>query len=305
VDDLYEAGGVQAFEDVRAVRRALYHARFHLTGRLMPRIDLLIVDEAHKLKNPGSLRTRAMRQVFHRRFRRALFLTATPFQLDVVELRAIFRLFGGARGAPKDLLEQVDSLLASVKEYQALYDEFQRMWSSLDPVAAARFGSAYDRDPSEVAKLDEPGFTVILRQIETLKKIKDELLEPGFRQWMIRSLREEKRVYRRQIRKDIRAAGAGALPFLIYERFIAELFRRHRPTHKAAVEINMVSSYAAAHQGTILADGDGIPAEAEPYRDLLRGILSEIESSARDPERFAPWSGSRSSIGIGEPASRM
>jgi hypothetical protein len=99
---------------------------------------------------------------------------------------------------------------------------------------------------------------------------------------MIRSLREEKRVYRQHVRKDVRAAGAGALPFLIYERFIAELFRRHRQTHKAAVEINRVSSYAAAHQGSILSDGDGFPAEAEVYRDLLRGILGEMESSAHE-----------------------
>jgi hypothetical protein len=106
LDDLFEAEGLKAFEDPKAVRRALYHARFHLTGRLMPEIDLLIVDEAHKLKNPGALQTRAMRQVFRRRFLKALFLTATPFQLDVGELREIFRLFGGARDAPKDLLEQ-------------------------------------------------------------------------------------------------------------------------------------------------------------------------------------------------------
>ena len=99
---------------------------------------------------------------------------------------------------------------------------------------------------------------------------------------MIRSLREQKREYRQHVPNKIRAAGPGALPFLIYERFIAELFRRHRRTHKAAVEINMVSSYAAARQGTILSTEDGIPVEAEVYRDLLRGILGEIESSARE-----------------------
>ena len=73
----------------------------------MRRIDLLIVDEAHKLKNPGSLRTHAMRQVFRGRFRKALFLTATPFQLDVNELREVFSLFADARDAPADLLERV------------------------------------------------------------------------------------------------------------------------------------------------------------------------------------------------------
>ena len=68
-DDLCEADGLRAFKNERAVRQALSHARFYLTGRLMPRIDLLIVDEAHKLQNPGSLRTHTMRQVFHQRAR--------------------------------------------------------------------------------------------------------------------------------------------------------------------------------------------------------------------------------------------
>ncbi|MEY3226969.1 MAG: hypothetical protein RLZZ536_1588, partial [Planctomycetota bacterium] len=111
LDDLYGQGGLSAFENLRAVRSALYRARFILTGRLMPMIDLLIVDEAHKLKNPGSLRTRAMQEVFDRRFRKALFLTATPFQLDVAELKEIFSLFKRARGAPTNLADQVEELL--------------------------------------------------------------------------------------------------------------------------------------------------------------------------------------------------
>ena len=282
LDDLYEKGGLSAFENPVPVRNALYRARFVLTGRLMPMIDLLIVDEAHKLKNPGSLRTRAMQEVFSRRFRKALFLTATPFQLDVSELREIFSLFGRAKGAPDDLEEQVEGLLANVADYQQHYEDFQRTWSSLDPIVAARFREAYDRDPAAAKQLDEPAIGVILRQIESLRELKEKSIEPGFRQWMIRSLREDKRTYRRHLPKDIRASGVEVLPFLIYERFIAELFRRHRQTHKAAVEINMVSSYAAAQQGTILAASDGIPVEAEVYHALLREILGEMESDGQN-----------------------
>ena len=282
LDDLYEKGGLSAFENMRAVRNALYRARFVLTGRLMPMIDLLIVDEAHKLKNPGSLRTRAMQEVFSRRFRKTLFLTATPFQLDVTELREIFSLFARAQGAPDDLAEQVEGLLANIDEYKRTYEEFQRTWSSLDPIVAVRFREAYDRDPAAAKRLDDPGIAVIFRHIESLRELKNSSIEPGFRQWMIRSLREDKRTYRRHLPRDIRAAGVEFLPFLIYERFIAELFRRKRQTHKAAVEINMVSSYAAANQGTILAEDDGIPIEAEAYRVLLRQILGEMESGPQE-----------------------
>lgn len=282
LDDLYQKGGLAAFENQRAVKSALYRARFILTGRLMPMIDLLIVDEAHKLKNPGSLRTQAMQEVFSRRFRKALFLTATPFQLDVAELREIFALFARAKGAPTNLAEQVEGLLENIKEYQRSYEEFQCTWSSLDPLVAARFRDAYDVDPATARQLDDPGIGVILRQIETLQELKKRSIEPGFRQWMIRSLREDKRTYRRHLRGDIRPAGAEVLPFLIYERFIAELFRRNRQTHKAAVEINMVSSYAAANHGTILSAEDEIPTEAEAYRALLRQILGNMESSPQE-----------------------
>lgn len=287
LDDLYEGGGLAAFENETAVRNALYRARFVLTGKLMPLLDLLIVDEAHKLKNPGSLRTRAMRRVFHGRFRKALFLTATPFQLDVTELREVFSLFAGAKGAPRDLEESVEQLLTSVGDYQDQYESFQETWSSLDPVAAARFCALYDGDPAGLRDLEDPALQVVAQQVAALKALKADAVEPGFRRWMIRSLREDKRTYRWHVKKRIRASGAAALPFLIYERFIAELFRRGRQTHKAAVEINMVSSYAAARQGAIIASSDGVPPEAEAYRDLLRAILGEIERSAHDHPKVA------------------
>ena len=287
LDDLYESGGLRAFENLAAVRKALYRARFVLTGKLMPMLDLLIVDEAHKLKNPGSLRTRAMRRVFDGRFRSALFLTATPFQLNVAELREIFSLFAGARNAPHNLKDEIENLLTAVSDYQRQYDDFQQMWSSLDPGIAADFRSLYDKDPSGLQEVDDPALKIVASQVAALKMLKTETIEPGFRQWMIRSLREDKRNYREHIRKNIRAAGSGALPFLIYERFIAELFRQKRQTHKAAVEINMVSSYAAARQGTIMSTDEQIPPEADVYRELLRKILGEIETGNLDHPKVA------------------
>lgn len=287
LDDLYDAGGLHAFENQDAVRAALYRARFVLTGKLMPMLDLLIVDEAHKLKNPGSLRTDAMRRVFYGRFRKALFLTATPFQLDVSELREVFSLFAGAAGAPKDLESQVDELLAAVADYQAHYEAFQQTWLSLDPAVAAEFRSMYDNNPAALDTTGVPALQLVAKQVAALKTLKAQAVEPGFRKWMIRSLREDKRSYRLHLRKAIHAVGAGAFPFLIYERFIAELFRRRRPTHKAAVEINMVSSYPAAQQGTILSTTDGMPAEAEDYRQLLREVLGDIEMCADDHPKIS------------------
>ena len=285
LDDLYEGGGFSAFEQAPdAVRRALYRARFVLIGKLIPMVDVLIVDEAHKLKNPGALSTQAMRRVFERRFHKTVFLTATPFQLDVGELGQVFSLFARAKDASDDLDKQVDGLLAAIREYQHRYDVFQQTWAGLEPALATEFRSLYERDPSALQTVEDPNLKRVVTQVAALKSLKTETIEPGFRQWMIRSLREDKRIYRRPLPKDIHAQGAEILPFLIYERFIAELFKQGRQTHKAAVEINMVSSYAAARHGALLADDDEIPAEAESYRKLLRDILDVIKSSTDHPK---------------------
>ena len=179
---------------------------------------------------------------------------------------------------------QVRDLLAAVREYQRKYERFQQTWTLLDPDIAFKFRALYGRETSARDEVEEPVLEEVTRQVKALKTLKTKTIEPGFRRWMIRSLREDKRVYRKPLRRTIRAAGADALPFLIYERFIAELFRRGRPTHKAAVEVNMVSSYAAAGDGAHLSDEGGMPEEAEAYRRLLQDILGEIKSDACHPK---------------------
>lgn len=279
LDDLYGARDLDAFCNPEAVRRALYRARFELCGCLLPRIDLLIVDEAHKLRNPGSLQTSAMRHVFEKRFTKAVLLTATPFQLEVSELREIFNLFEQSTTAPANLMHEVNLLLDDICRYQEQYDAFQQAWVKLDPLLADEFSARYESDGG-TAQFEDAGLRLVLQQIANLRQLKDDVIQPGLRSWMIRSLRPEKREYRRGVHLPVRASGAGVLPFLLYERFIAELFRQGRPTHKASVEINMVSSYAAAVAGTLMKGDEALPPSAEAYRDLLRQILPSGSAGA-------------------------
>ena len=281
LDDLYETGGKAAFESANAVRAAIYRARFRLVGCLTPEIELLIVDEAHKLKSGESLRVRGMRSVFERRFRRAVFLTATPFQLDIGELQQVFSLFNLAIDAPKDLDNQIDGLLLAVREYQAAYDEFQTTWAGLDLDVVAAFSRLFAQDPALAADVADPTLALVVRLARELRRRKEQEIEPGFRQWMIRSLNPAKRQYRRSLPTVTEARDGAVLPFLVYERFVAELFRQGRPTHKAAVEINMASSYAAASGGSLMhEEGKPLPESAEAYRCLLREVLGELSPVA-------------------------
>lgn len=275
---LHDAEGNAAFERRDVVRRALDLARFRLVRALLPPVDLLVLDEAHKLKNADTVRSVAVTATFQRRFRKALFLTATPFQLDIAELRQVFKLFALADGAPADVLARADALFADIREYQRAYDAFQQAWARLDPGVAAEFGRLFARDPGLAGVIDDPTLRAVASAARELLQLKRDRIEPGFRAWMIRSLREDKRVYRAHRRSRRVPEGSSVLPFLVYERFIAELFRQKARTHKAAVEINMVSSYGAAREGALLADGDRdrLPAPVEGYRRLMRDVLDAI-----------------------------
>lgn len=278
LDDLFEEHGTEAFRSTGAVRGAMDLAKFRLMRALMPDQALLVVDEAHKLKNATTVRSRAVSTLFRRKFGKALFLTATPFQLGIEELRQVFSLFSLAKSAPPDLIDRADTLLADVRDYQHAYDALQQAWRRVDPGLAEEFRALSERDPELVGPFEDPNVRVIAERVRQVLKLKRDKIEPGFRAWMIRSLSPEKRVYRRHDTRKLMPAGPRSLPFLVYERFIAELFRHREQTYKAAVEINMVSSYGAARKGALLSDGEerSLPGDAGAYRALLREVIDEL-----------------------------
>jgi hypothetical protein len=277
LDAAWRASGYDAFDDRDAVDRALADLRFRLIGSMIPPLDLLIVDEAHKLKSADSVRATGVRTAFAQGFERALFLTATPFQLNIGELRQIFALFALARTAPPDLMDQADRLLDAVGEYQQAYDQLDRVWARADGAVASDFAAWFAADPALAAVPDDPVLRPIVVAAARLLELKRERIEPALRRWMIRSLRDDKRQYRNSQRVRLRPQGQAGVPFLLYERFIAELFRAGSQTHKAAVQINMVSSYGAARDGALLSDVNArFTGDAEAYRSLLQRIVGDL-----------------------------
>lgn len=278
LDVLFEEERYELFERTHDVDRALAQLRFRLLGALLPELDLLVVDEAHKLKNPDALRALAVREAFVGKFSKALFLTATPFQLDVSELRQVLDLFSLAREAPPGLREHANELLGQIRDYKAAYDAFEMVWRRLDGLAISDFARTHEADPLFRRAVEDPSLATVVARARSLLELKRDRVEPGLRRWMIRSLREDKRTYRRPMRTVLPTGGGAGVPFLLYERFIAELFRSKSRTHKAAVQINMVSSYGAAREGAILSSEvkAGLTSDAESYRQLLRQVLDGL-----------------------------
>lgn len=281
LDAIWKEGTYDDFANTQRVDSALADLRFRVLGQLVPALDLLVVDEAHKLKNAQSVRATGVRTVFEGRFEKALFLTATPFQLTVDELRQVFALFSLARSAPPDLMDRAARLLEDVAAYTQTYDELDRVWRQLDGEGARDFESWFERDPSFAAEPNDASLRIVGGLARRLLSLKREKIEPGFRSWMVRSLREDKRSYRRSSRTRLQPRNGPGVPFLLYERFIAELFRSNARTHKAAVQINMVSSFGAAREGALLSDEvrTSLPPEAEGYRKMLRRVVGDLRDT--------------------------
>jgi superfamily II DNA or RNA helicase len=90
--------GITTFETVRSLP---------LPGR--PRVAMLVVDEAHYIKNPGALRSKALRE-WTRRIDRVLFLTGTPMENRVQEFR---NLVGYLQPGLVDSVDGIDAITGS------------------------------------------------------------------------------------------------------------------------------------------------------------------------------------------------
>ena len=115
------------------------------------RSPLLVMDEAHHLKNPGTSLARQLQSPDSERdlrtgdgamagaFDRMLFLTATPFQLGHHELVRVLERFSDVRWDPAQLgerekfLERLQTLGRHLDDSQRAAVALQRRWSRLRP----------------------------------------------------------------------------------------------------------------------------------------------------------------------------
>ncbi len=79
------------------------------------RFDLLIVDEAHKLE--GSARHNVITRLLDKRFKKCLFVTATPFALSVTQFLRRLLDFKHAKEAPKEYENAINKLKPSLDDF--------------------------------------------------------------------------------------------------------------------------------------------------------------------------------------------
>jgi len=142
-------------ERLDATRRALRQVEEELWRKLLAqtrwRSPLLVMDEAHHLKNPGTALAKQLQSAdseedlrtgdgaMANAFDRMLFLTATPFQLGHHELARVLERFGDVRWEEQELGDRVTFSQQLVELGNHLNDSqrtaiaLQRSWSRLRP----------------------------------------------------------------------------------------------------------------------------------------------------------------------------
>jgi hypothetical protein len=148
-------GDERVAERLNSAREALRQVEDILWKDLLTqarwRSPLLVMDEAHHLKNPGTSLARQLQSIdseqdlrtgdgaMAKKFDRMLFLTATPFQLGHHELVQVLQRFGDIRwdsvelGDREEFSRQLEDLRKCLNESQRTAIALQRSWGRLRP----------------------------------------------------------------------------------------------------------------------------------------------------------------------------
>ncbi len=218
-----------------ALKAALDESWKEYLARIRVRLPLLIMDEAHHLKNPGTRISSLfdnedemwLRGALCGVFDRMLFLTATPFQLGHHELVEVLRRFEGirwhkrlSRDAFRATLDDLSTVLDAA---QAAALRLDRSWGRVRPEDIAQEPGWWGRtdltdSASAVANL--------IREVESKIRTAEQHLRP----WVIRHVRAD-RDHRRSVRPGsgiesdregetggLQVTGATVLPFLLAAR---------------------------------------------------------------------------------------
>lgn len=279
------ADGLEAFDSSAAVRRALDRARFHVVSTLMPAFQLLVVDEAHKLKDPWTVRAQAVALVLRRNYEKAIFLTATPFQLGINELKQVFTLFDNARTARPNFMADVERLFGAVRVYQEAYDRFRTGWRYMDALQARDFARWYERasetrDP-DFERIGDPNVRLMAFQAWRLIELKKREVQPSFRQWTLRSLKPGKHERRDTRVTRLLADEEAVLPMVLYQRLLLEVAPGGRQAQGASTaantDINMASSFAAVRASRPLR-AKLRDRNASAYQKAVQTVLEAMRS---------------------------
>lgn len=280
---------------------------------LKERLPLVILDEAHHVKNPNSLaRLFSSVEAEHDAdaitangplggvFERMLFLTATPFQLGHRELISVLGRFSGARISAQErngLRDALDALGTTLDATQAACLRLERAWGRLRSEDIDELPTRWwERSPDDAPDVVRAAAKQISEACDRLQEA-----EGALRPWVIRHTKTKRRAYRpgRQILDPgelpigLEVRGPAILPFLLSARAQAlvslHCLQEHRAI-RAYFADGLASSFEAfaetrgrapSEVDDLPAAVDGeLPASVKWYLDRIAAALPDTTADA-------------------------
>jgi hypothetical protein len=249
-----------------AARKALAQATQSTWKYLLSAIELdlplLIVDEAHRLKNPDTL----ISGLFAKRsddsaagtldgiFRRMLFLTATPFELGHSELVEVLSRMDAVQALrprpPVPLVDRLKDLKSVLTTAQATALTFDAAWGRLSPDDLPTFDnwSAVTPAPEHLGALARDAWEQARLTCSARKE-----MHAALKPWVIRHERARRRVYHPGAAIASQSESVGldipdyaALPFLLAARAQSMKIATARNTSRGASPARPLFAYGIA-----------------------------------------------------------
>lgn len=249
--------------------------RWHLIRSRLRQFSLIVVDEAHQLKNPDTKRYRALEAVFRKAFRDMLFLTATPFQLGPEELEHIMALFAlSSERSAASIKSECKRVTTCASDYQDAVRGFEAAWRHL-PDAEKHKANRDGWKPEESASEE---FAEAYRQMKSVHAQLQEVLS----KWVVRNVQE--RPYRSPHDDPIALAGFARMPFAILQRLLHE-YQRFQRTFSATQSVSLTSSWEAFQKSAVMRTRAKGGSSVGFYRRAMRvattGVRQEHPKTAR------------------------
>lgn len=287
--------------------RAVNGAWMSALRALDEHLPLVILDEAHHVKNPNQLAKlfdnreaeqdiEALQGPLGNMFERMLFLTATPFQLGHHELIGVLDRFHGIRWSSASARRRFDSQVADLKAAldasQAAALRFERAWSRIDVEAAAAVDGLEGFEvPGQAADALTEALAI---GADAERKLRD--AEQLLRPWVIRHVKPHRELRRRYLsgaaitneadaQRGLTVTGRATLPFLLAARAQAlASLHGEDSSSRAYFAYGLASSFEAYadtrrnrdaldEDAQSAAVTDGLPSRVQWYLDRISQAL--------------------------------
>lgn len=244
----------------KAISDALKELRYRALNSVIPNSSLLILDEAHKMKSKDTAKRHGLQCVINKKFRKAIFLTATPFQLGELELKSIFDIFKLCKNDKKDIDSfdnKVNSMFLEMQKYKIKVEEFENFVSKFDDADIVLFEQLVKNE----LDLDDDKLNYDIKETYHLyvDLINQKLNLQGIMKTLIVRNIKNKGEYRKEIignfgsnkKEGIHLTEESFLPFALIEKAIHEIYLEGEQTFISNVKQSFTSSFDTVIKSSI------------------------------------------------------